>query len=316
MNVTEEASAPSPREPYWKPSARLQVQSVLYNNDPRHVARSAAALARAAELTVRQGACAHVMLRYGDSSPEPCLDKAALDALRLQHAATLSIEYDFFGANLGSAGGHNRLAASAEADFLLVKNPDVVVAPRALDALLDCFRRPSVGLAEAKQTPIEHPKDYDQFTGETSWASTACAMVSLPLFQRLGGFDAESFFLYCDDVDFSWMVRRAGYKVNLQPAAVCFHDKRLSPEGTWRPTSTERYYSAEGALFLAQKWSRQDLVEQHLAYFDSSGDEAMARAARVFRKRRAAGRIPAQIDPSHKIGVFDSGFYARQRYTL
>ena len=33
-------------------------------------------------------------------------------------------------------------------------------------------------------------------------------MIPLPLFRELGGFDADNFFLYCDDVDFSWLVRR------------------------------------------------------------------------------------------------------------
>src|SRR5690606_12759794 len=122
------------------------------------------------------------------------------------------------------------------------------------------LRRPGVGLVEAKQIPIEHPKDFDPETGETSWASTACAMGPLEVFREIDGFDADSFFLYGDDVDFSWRVRLAGYKVIHQSSAFVFHDKRLSHEGRWMSSPAEQYYSAEATLLLTYKWSRSDLT--------------------------------------------------------
>ncbi len=312
------ASGPAhlPTVPFWRPGLSLQVQSVLYNNELDAVRRAAASLARAAQLAVAAGACEGVMLRYGDSSALPCLDVEALAAVRTENAGLLTIEYDHFGGNLGSARGHNRLAHASGADFILVQNPDVVVSPRLLEILLGCFHRAGVGMAEGKQIPIEHPKDYDPDTGETFWATTACAMIPLALFRELDGFDAENFFLYCDDVDFSWLVRRAGYKVIFQPAASCFHDKRLSQTGRWQPSGAERYYSAEASLFMAHKWSRPDLVEQNLAYFEGSGEPDLQKAARVFRERWASGKLPDPIDSEHKIGVFDGGLFARHRYAL
>lgn len=301
---------------FWQPGLRLQVQSVLFNNEPGAIRRAVASLARATELAVSAEACAGVTLRYGDSSSIPCLDSKVLDEMRVSHASNLRIEYDYFGGNLGSAHGHNRLAANAQAEMILVQNPDVVVAPRLLEVMLACFRQPGVGMAEAKQVPIEHPKDYDCISGETSWATTACAMIPEALFRELGGFDADSFFLYCDDVDFSWRVRHAGFKVIFQPAAVAFHDKRLSTEGEWQPSSAEVYYSAEAALFMAHKWSRSDLVEKYLAFFEASDDPNMVRAARVYRERQASERLPTPVDPEHRIGQFEDGVYARHRYPL
>jgi GT2 family glycosyltransferase len=206
--------------------------------------------------------------------------------LRSEHAGILTIGYDFFGGNIGSAAGHNRLASAAETDFLLVQNPDVVVSPRLLENIIEPFAHPGVGISEAKQLPIEHPKDYHVLSGETSWATTACAMTPRSLFRKLNGFDAETFFLYCDDVDYSWRVRLLGYKVIFQPGAVVFHDKRLSNEGLWQPSASERYYSAEAALFVAHKWSRPGLVKNVLEHFNKSGDENMLRAGSVFRERR------------------------------
>jgi GT2 family glycosyltransferase len=309
-------SALSPRVPFVRRAATVQVQSVLFNNEFASVDRAIASLARAAELAVSSGACGGVIIRYGDSSSTPCLGDAALAELRGKYTGQLSIEYDYFQGNLGSARGHNRLANETAADFILVQNPDVVVSPRLIERLLGCFARAGVGMAEGKQIPIEHPKDYDAKTGETSWASTACAMIPAALFRQVGGFDADSFFLYCDDVDFSWMVRLAGFAVVFQPAASVFHDKRLSVTGAWQTSAAERYYSAEAALILAHKWSRPDRVNKFLKDFKGSGDSDQVKAARVFEERRNEGRLPAAVDPEHQVGQFVDLLYAKHRYPL
>lgn len=320
MTGSSESAATRPalstRVAFFRSGATVQMQSVLFNNTVASIDRALASLARAAELAVYAGACGGVTVCYGDSSSMPCLSEAALTDLQGKYTEVLTIEYDYFQDNLGSARGHNRLAADAKADFLLVQNPDVVVSPRLIERLLGCFARAGVGMAEAKQIPIEHPKDYDPSTGETSWATTACSMIPVPLFRQLGGFDAESFFLYCDDVDFSWLVRQAGFRVIFQPAAPAFHDKRLSPAGTWQPSGAERYYSAEAALFLAHKWSRPDLVKKYLIDFSTSPDENQIKAARVFEQRRDEGRLPEPVDGRHAVGQFVEIFYAKHRYPL
>jgi hypothetical protein len=312
----ETMSALSPTVAFLAGAVSLQVQSVLYGNNFGSVERAVLSLGRAAELAVGSGMASRVELAFGDSSQSPCLNAAELAQLRAHYPDSLSIRYDFFNGNLGSAGGHNRLAEPAETDFILIQNPDVVVSPRLIINLLRAFTLPGVGMAEAKQLPIEHPKDYDPETGETGWATTACAMIPLPLFRQLGGFDADTFFLYCDDVDFSWAVRLAGYKVIFQPGAVVFHDKRLSNEGNWQPSRSERYYSAEAALLLAHKWSRVDIVEQILKAWSIDSDEFTSKARAEYERRKREGKLPEPIDPEHRIGYFIDANYAPHRYAL
>lgn len=306
----------SPLRPFLSPGASIQVQSVLYNNGFLSIERAVLSLGRAAELAIESGMAGRIELVYGDSSRNACLSDNELEKLCGLYPDALRIRYAFFGGNLGSARGHNRLAEAAATDFILVLNPDVVVSPRLLINLLRAFSLPGTGMAEAKQLPIEHPKDYDPQTGETSWATTACALIPLPLFRALGGFDADTFFLYCDDVDFSWAVRMAGYKVIFQPGAVMFHDKRLSDEGKWLPSEAEKYYAAEAALLLAHKWSRPEIVEKVLGEFAAYGDPVTDRAKAAFEERRQSGRLPVPRDPEHKIGQFIDGMYARHRYSL
>ena len=141
-------------------------------------------------------------------------------------------------------------------------------------------------------------------------------MIPAPLFRFLGGYDSDSFFLYCDDVDLSWRARLAGFKVIFQPAALAFHDKRLGDDGGWRPTEAEKYFSAEAALLLSYKWSHPDLTERCLEDFRRTGAEELLRAAEEFERRRDEGRLPVPIDADHRIAQFIKGNYAEHRFPL
>ena len=116
-----------------------------------------------------------------------------------------------------------------DTDYVFVMNPDVYLCPDVLCELLVPFSSPEVGIVEARQLPLEHPKHFDSADGSTSWASGACMMVRSEVLDVVHGFDADSFFLYCDDVDFSWRTRLAGYRVVFRPPARVYHDKRLRP---------------------------------------------------------------------------------------
>jgi GT2 family glycosyltransferase len=295
---------------------RIQVQSILFNNEPADIKRALEAINRAT-IVLNRSRTATVDVAYGDCSPEqPCL--SAEDVRYMEGILTSgSFKYTFFNANLGSAEGHNRLAAGVEDGFLLIQNPDVVGEIDYLVHLLAAFDNPSCGIAEARQLPIEHPKDYDPVTGETSWATTACALIPADLFVQLDGFDSETFFLYCDDVDFSWRVRLEDRKVIFQPAAIVFHDKRLKPDGSWNPSSAERYYSIEAALLMAHKYSRPQRVEEVLQMCDHrSEDEVFAKAAAHFRDLRTKNTLPKPLDVNHQVSQFFHDDYAHHRFVI
>jgi GT2 family glycosyltransferase len=294
----------------------LRVHSVLYGNSREHVMQTVEHLNRAADIAIAARAFVAVELVYGDCSPQPVLESQTLAALAKHSDAISKIEHRFFGKNLGSAGGHNRLLEDLVHDCVLFMNPDVMLAPNALVELAKPLSDEKAGLIEARQVPVEHPKEYDRRTGDTSWAATACALSRSPLVRELGGFDAQSFFLYCDDVDLSWRVRLAGYRVLFQPSALAFHDKRLGDDGRWAPSDAERYYSAEAALMLAHKYSRPNIVADLLDVFTASSDDNLSRASAEFRKRRETGSLPAPIDEAHTVGEFVGGFYTRHRFAL
>ncbi len=295
----------------------VQVQSVLYRTDSEAVERSLAALEAAAEQAVLpDGRRVRLTVHQGDASEERCLDDADVAGLAQRFAAAFPLTYRWFGSNVGSARGHNLLAEGCTASFVLTLNPEVVVSPRTIRLLVEPFAHPDTGMTEAKQLPVEHPKDYDPVTGETSWASTACAVVPASVFAEVGGFDADTFFLYGDDVDLSWSVRRLGLRVVHQPAAAVFHDKRLGAGASWLPSAAESYYAAEGALLLLHKWSRPDLLAAALRDFEDSPEEDYRRAAAEFRRRRSAGELVPQVDPEHRVATFVGSGFAPHRFVI
>jgi GT2 family glycosyltransferase len=294
----------------------LRVHSVIYGVSVEDVERSLTNLGRAVQLAQAAGDVGHVEVAYGDCSPAPMLDEATFGRFRelVKAQGIGELHYTFFNANLGSAAGHNRLLSDLGSDLVLILNPDTVVAPDLLSELVKAVRQPGVGLAEARQLPLEHPKDYDPVTGDTSWAATACALIPRFVATEVDGFDAATFFLYCDDVDFSWRIRLAGYRVVFVPSARLFHDKRLDMKGGWKVSLAEEYYSAEAALLLAYKYSRPDLVARWSRDLVNNGTQRQGDAVEEFRRRRGEGALPKPIDPEHAVGQFIRGNYAAHRF--
>lgn len=303
-------------EPVPASPVSIAALTVLYNNSLSALRRSVVAFDNSVRVGQEAGVCSGFTLALGDASPSALLDGQALDDLRALAPHIDEIRYEFFNENTGTSRGQNRLARQTGSDLVLLCNPDVVPDARAmwrLAALLDDQR---IGIVEAKQLPVEHPKDYELGTGLTSWCSGAFSMVRRSVFDQVGGFDEQTFFLYCDDVDLSWRIREAGYDAVMQPAAVVFHGKSLSGDGGWVPTDAERYYSAEAALLLAYKWSRDELLDELLETFESGEDPHHLRAAAEFRRRQTTDELVAQRDADHVVGVFVDGQYATHRYAL
>ncbi|MFE4712010.1 glycosyltransferase family 2 protein [Paenibacillus sp. NPDC056722] len=296
----------------------LQIQTVLYNNEQERIIRSIKSIVRAVDFAIHDQVFEEISIYYGDGSQQPVFTEQEIENLNAEYGEYIKIKYDCFESNLGSARGHNRLANHSQSDFIMIINPDILLAPDTILQLALPYDnvKQKVGIVEAKQLPVEHPKLYNPKTGETSWASTACVLIPRTVFEEVNGFDADTFFLYCDDVDFSWMVRLKGYRVIFQPSAVAFHDKTLSESAAWQTSDAEDYYSAEAGLLMAYKWSRPDILKNILTYFENSGINYYVKAAKEFKSRERENKLPVQVDSNHKIGEFIDNNYGKMRFLL
>jgi GT2 family glycosyltransferase len=257
-----------------------------------------------------------VNIKYGDASRKPKLSLEMITKARKILGDEINFSYVFFGENLGSAAGHNKLAKDAPVNYLITVNPDVVIFPNTIVELYKVVCMPKVGMAEAKQIPIEHPKEYDTVSGETSWASTAFCMINYQDFVKCGGFDSQSFFLYCDDVDLSWRMKMNKSKVIYVPSSLVYHDKRLSLSGDWIPSKAEVYFSAESALMMAYKWRNYRMLIQVVAQYRKSKDPIQREVIEKFYRKAVERKLPKRMRGSRKIAKFDGYNYAEHRFQL
>ncbi|ONI82088.1 hypothetical protein ALI22I_38685 [Saccharothrix sp. ALI-22-I] len=291
----------------------LRVAIVLYHNPLAEIWRCVRALNRAAEIAIADTGLESVAIAIGDCSDAPLISDTEVRNLQSSVGEGVSLDYRWFGVNLGHSAGSNALAEDAAEDAVLFLNPDSYVAPTLLRHLLDSLRDPAVAAADARQIPCEHPKHFDPRSGDQSWASGACLLVRTPAFHAVGGFDAEWFPSYVNDVDLSWRIRLRGARVVHQPRAVLFHDKRLDASAQVRTTAIEPYEGILGRLMLATRYGRPDIVTETVDVMRVHGSEEQRRALEEFERRRAADRLPVPV-PADGVAEFIAGEYGRRRF--
>lgn len=164
--------------------------------------------------------------------------------------------------NTGFAGGVNQGVRLAGGDTLVLVNPDAVAAPGALDKLADSLARhnagavgglllvengkpqtgnmvrqlPTLGSALAELLLLNNVwrrnpwnrayrcLDLD-YTKPQEVENPAGASLMFPrrVWDAVGGFDEEFFPVWFEDADFCACVRKAGWKIMYEPAAVFDH---------------------------------------------------------------------------------------------
>jgi len=170
--------------------------------------------------------------------------------------------------NRGYGAAANAGAAATSALLVLLCNADVVVRPGTVSALVDAAaRRPQVGAfgprierpdgsryPSARAFPsvldaaghgflglvnTDNPfsrrylrtggRDDTDNDAPTSvdWVSGACVLLRRAAFSSVGGFD-ESYFMFVEEVDLCWRLRRAGWEVSYEPGGCVTHEEGLS----------------------------------------------------------------------------------------
>jgi N-acetylglucosaminyl-diphospho-decaprenol L-rhamnosyltransferase len=157
-------------------------------------------------------------------------------------------------ANVGYAGGINRgVREAVPGPPILILNPDVRLAEKALPPLLAALDRPDVGIVaprvcsplgqlslSLRRQPtllralglawtrlsclseyVTRPGDY-ACRGAVDWALGAVLLMSWECYERVGGWD-ESYFLYSEETDLCLRARDAGLLTYYEPDSVAVH---------------------------------------------------------------------------------------------
>ncbi|KQW51006.1 hypothetical protein ASD02_32240 [Ensifer sp. Root1252] len=216
---------------------------VLYNNDAEEIRRLLRSIRRSKNI---DGVGVSLI---AINNGEPL--ESQLQAVLNEYSVDMLENLD---GNIGSSAGHSRLMRRAfeglGAVAYMTLNPDGFFHPRALERMVRMAHRHQWGAAiEAAQLPNENGKYFNPDTFDTEWAVTACALFPRRIWEKVGGFD-PNIFLYCDDVDYGWEIRRAGFKVKYCPWAYYFHDyaSRTAVSEFFRKNRLE------AGRYLGHKW--------------------------------------------------------------
>jgi N-acetylglucosaminyl-diphospho-decaprenol L-rhamnosyltransferase len=242
---------------------------------------------RTAELTV--GCVAS--LRADGVGEVVVVDSASGDDCRTRLAgADPAARFVALPRNRGYGAAANAGAAAASGDVLLICNPDLVVEPGTVPALLaalgadpglgavgpridrpDGSRYPSartfpslvdaaghgfVGLVTTRNRwSRRYLRTEQEEAGRVDWVSGSFFAVRRRAWDAVGGFD-ERFFMFMEDVDLCWRLHRAGWDVGYEPAGRVVH-----LEGASRAAAPYRMIVAHHVSLLRFGWrtgSRSD----------------------------------------------------------
>ena len=126
--------------------------------------------------------------------------------------------------NLGFGSGINRLLKDSTADYVLALNQDAIPEDGALAELWKYAAGDDAKVAawEMRQIPFEHPKNYDPVSLDTEWVSGAAVLLRASAMREVGGFEPR-IFMYGEDVDLSWRLRCASYRLRYVARAAVVH---------------------------------------------------------------------------------------------
>jgi len=215
-------------------------------------------------------------------------DDGSVIAARTQFPDAIVIE---LAENVGFARAVNIAAAQATGEYLLLLNPDTVVHPGAVDALVGLAQAcPEAGIYGGRTLRPDGSLDPSSCVGAPSLWSLACfaaglstllpgsrafdpaspgrrtpdvtrrvdvvtgclMLVDRRLWERLGGFDPR-FFMYSEDVDLCVRAARLGRRPMVTPAAAVTHHVGASS----RTSGDRRVLVMKGRATVVRKhWSR------------------------------------------------------------
>ena len=159
------------------------------------------------------------------------------------------------GSNGGFATGYNLALRQIEAEYYVLLNSDIEVAPNWIEPIIAMMDAdPQIAACQPKILSYYHKEQFE-YAGasggfidkygypfcrgrifqnlendehqyddprEVFWATGACMFVRADLYHQIGGLD-DSFFAHMEEIDLCWRMKNAGYKVYCCPQSRVYH---------------------------------------------------------------------------------------------
>lgn len=157
--------------------------------------------------------------------------------------------------NHGFAQGYNEALKLVDAPYLVLLNSDVEVDENWIQPVIDLMESDESIAAVQPKIRAFHKRSHFEYAGaaggwmdylgipfcrgrifghlekdqgqynqceEIFWASGAALFIRSKLFKAIGGFDGD-YFAHMEEIDLCWRLKRAGYKIMVQPKSIVYH---------------------------------------------------------------------------------------------
>ncbi|GAB1390532.1 hypothetical protein MASR1M6_27140 [Rubrivivax sp.] len=140
--------------------------------------------------------------------------------------------------------------AGLASSHLLILNQDAIPEPGALTAWHEASRDdPRVAAQEDAPGPLRAPQGLRRRPARR--AGSAVQRCSCAALREVGGFEPR-FFMYCEDVDLSWRLRCAGWRLRYLPQCAVVH-RTYDYAGQVKPLAARRAPTRTCALGSASR---------------------------------------------------------------
>lgn len=178
--------------------------------------------------------------------------------------------------NLGYGRANNIGARAAETPYILIVNPDVIVQPGAIDALVHAANNDPDHVLFSPKIVEPDGRVFDQHVGLLGpFASGACFLMRRDVFLGIGGFD-ENIFLFYEDDDLCRRLSDRGQSPVYVDQAVIRHDRGKSTGdhemNTPRPVRVRsefvrRYHQAWSRFYVLKKFNVSSSVLKWVGFY-------------------------------------------------
>ena len=156
---------------------------------------------------------------------------------------------------LGFVRACNMSAEVARGQNIIILNDDVRVGYRWAKRLLSPFHDPNVGATGAKVLYHDgdfHCKNYGKYKYAECW----CMATRKEIIKRLGLFDTNLEFSYCEDADFAMKLQENGYDIK-QVAIPILHHGQMTTHGTKTLKKKCMKSEKKNREYLIKKWGEK-----------------------------------------------------------
>lgn len=206
------------------------------------------------------------------------VDNNSQDGLEDEVKKLKNVEFIQSGDNLGYSGGNNlgiKKALGLGAELVFILNPDTTLEKESVETLVEGLERneagivcPKIYFADSKKIWFAggkldilnvlgshrgvNEKDEGQYNKEegTDFATGAAVLIKKQVLQKVGLLD-DRYFLYYEDSDICFRVKKAGFKIMYIPKAVVYHK---NAQATTLGSSLQDYFITRNRMLFASKF--------------------------------------------------------------